>query len=102
MKVRYHFHITGKYKVFAHIDRSINLRLNHNILVVFNKLKSYDSHFIIQQRGNFILKISVISNGFAKYMDFTINNKFSFIGNFQFLSSSLDSLVKNLNELFES
>ena len=30
-------------------------------------------------------------------MSFTINNKLSFIDSFQFLSSSLDSLVKNLN-----
>ena len=29
-------------------------------------------------------------------MSFTINNKLSFIDSFQFLSSSLDSLVKNL------
>ena len=29
-------------------------------------------------------------------MSFSINNKFSFIGSFQFLSSSLDSLVNNL------
>ena len=28
-------------------------------------------------------------------MSFTINNKLSFIDSFQFLSSSLDSLVKN-------
>ena len=31
-------------------------------------------------------------------MSFTINNKLSFIDSFQFLSSSLDSLVKNLNK----
>ena len=31
-------------------------------------------------------------------MNFTINNKLSFIDNFQFLSSSLDSLVKNLGK----
>ena len=31
-------------------------------------------------------------------MSFTINNKLSFINTIQFLSSSLDSLVKNLNE----
>ena len=31
-------------------------------------------------------------------MSFNINNKLSFIGSFQFLSSSLDSLVKNLNK----
>ena len=31
-------------------------------------------------------------------MSFTINNKLSFIESFQFLSSSLDSLVKNLSK----
>ena len=31
-------------------------------------------------------------------MSFTINNKLSFIDSFQFLSSSLDSLVKNLSK----
>ena len=33
----------------------------------------------------------------TKYMSFTINNKLRFIDSFQFLSSSLDSLVKKLN-----
>ena len=31
-------------------------------------------------------------------MSFSINNSFSFIDSFQFLSSSLDSLVKNLDK----
>ena len=31
-------------------------------------------------------------------MSFTINNKLSFIDSFQFLSSSLNSLVKNLSK----
>ena len=31
-------------------------------------------------------------------MSFNINNKLSFIDNFQFLSTSLDSLVKNLEK----
>ena len=42
--------------------------------------------------------MNVIPNGLEKRMSFTINNKLSFIGSFQFLSSSLDSLVKNLSE----
>ena len=33
-----------------------------------------------------------------KYTSFSINNRLSFIDNFQFLSSSLDSLVKNLDK----
>ena len=52
----------------------------------------------MQELGKFNLKINVISNGLEKYMNFTINNKLSFIYSFQFLSSSLDSLVKNLNK----
>ena len=31
-------------------------------------------------------------------MNFSTNNKLSFIDNFQFLSSSLDNLVENLSE----
>ena len=48
--------------------------------------------------GKFNFKINVIPNGLEKYMSFTINNKLSFIDSCQFLSSSLDSLVKNLNK----
>ena len=47
---------------------------------------------------NLNLKISVIPNGLEKCMSFTIFNKLFFIDRFQFLSSSLDSLVKNLNK----
>ena len=48
--------------------------------------------------GKFNLKISVITNGLVKTMSFTISNKSSFIDSFQFLSSPLDSLVKNLKK----
>ena len=44
------------------------------------------------------LKINVVSNGLEKYESFTTNNKVSFIESFQFLSSSIDNLVKNLNK----
>ena len=46
----------------------------------------------------FKVKKTCIPNGLGKYMSFTINNKLSFIDSFQFLSSSLDSLVKNLSK----
>ena len=50
----------------------------------------------MQELGKFNLKLNVISNGLEKYMSFSISNKLSFINNLQFLSSSLDGLVKNL------
>ena len=52
----------------------------------------------MQELGKFNHKINVIPNGLEKHMTFTINNKLSFINSFQFLSSLLDNLVKNLNE----
>ena len=42
-------------------------------------------------------KINFLPNGLA-YMSFNINIKLGFIDSFQFLSSSLDNLVKNLNK----
>ena len=52
----------------------------------------------MEELGKFNLKISVVLNGLEKYMSFTINNKLSFIDSFKFISSSLDSLVKNLSK----
>ena len=45
---------------------------------------NYESYFIIQELGEFSLKINVISNRLEKYMTFTINNKLHFIGSFNF------------------
>ena len=61
-----------------------------------HNLKKYYSHLIIQEVGKFNFKISVIPNGLEKYMSFNINNKLIFIESFQFLSSSLEDLVKTL------
>ena len=97
VKVRNHCHTTGKYRGSAYRDCNINLKLNHNIPIVFHNLRNYDSHLIMQELGKFNLKISVIPNELKTYMSFTMNDKLSFIDSFQFLSSSLDSLVKNLN-----
>ena len=96
VRVKGHCHITGKYRGFAHRDCNINVKLNHKIPVVFHNLENYDSHLIIQELGKFNLQINVTPNGLEKYVSFSINNKLSFIDNFQFPSSSLDNLVKDL------
>ena len=77
-----------------HRDCNSNVKLNHKTPVVFHNLNNYDSHLIMQQLGKFILKSNVIPNGLEKYMSFSNNNKLNFINSFQFLSFSLDSLVK--------
>ena len=63
VKVRDHYYITGKYRVSAHRDCNINLKLNHKIPIVFHNLKYYDTHLIIQKLGKFNLNINVIPNG---------------------------------------
>ena len=52
----------------------------------------------MQELGKFNLKINVIPIGLEKYiMSFSINSKLIFIDSFQFLTTSLDSLVKSLS-----
>ena len=97
-EVRDHCHITGKYRGSAHRDCNINLKLNHINPVVFHNLKNYDFHLIMQELGKFNLKTNVNPNGLEKYMTFTINSKLRLIYSFQFLNSSLDSLIENLSK----
>ena len=52
----------------------------------------------MQELGKFNLKISDIPNELETYMSFNMNNKLIFIDSFQFLSSSLDGLVKALSK----
>ena len=94
VKVRDNCHITEKYGGYAHRDCNTNVKLNQKIPVIFYNLKIYDSYLIVQELGKLNLKINVLPNGLRIYMSFSINNKLSFIDSFEFLSSSLDSLVK--------
>ena len=52
----------------------------------------------MQELGKFSLKIKIMLNGLEKYMSFSINTMLTFIDSFQFLSSSLDNLVRNLEK----
>ena len=95
-KVRDHDQVTGKHWGFAHWDCNIILKLTKKLSVIFNNLRVYDSSLTTQEIGKFNLKISVISNGLEKCMAFTINKSLVFINSMQFMNSSLDVLVKNL------
>ena len=90
VKVRDHCHITEKNRGSAHRDCDINLKLNHN-------LKKYDSHFVMQELGKFNPNINVLPNGLEIPALLSIT-KSRFIDSFQFLSSSLDRLVKNVRK----
>ena len=92
VKVRYHCHITQKYRGSPHWVYNINVKLNHKNYIVFHNLKQYDSYLIMQEVGKFNFKINVMSNGLGKDTSFNINNTINFIVGFQFLSSSLDKI----------
>ena len=53
----------------------------------------------MQELFKFNIEINDIPNGFEKYMKISISNMLSFVDSFQFISSLLDSLVKNLNKV---
>ena len=48
----------------------------------------------MQEISKFDVKVNVIPNGLEKYMAFTINYNLVFIDSMQFMSSSIDALVK--------
>ena len=97
LKVRDHCHITGKYRGAAHNNCNRSFRLTEKIPVIFHNLRGYDSHFIMQEIGKFGKDIKVIPNNMEKYMAFFLGKHLKFIDSFQFMNSSLDSLVKNIS-----
>ena len=113
VRVRDHFHITGKFRGSAHRECNLKLRIKPEdikIPVIFHNLRGYDSHFIMQQIGEIAkkhaytnkkgekqdLNINTIPNNMEKYMAFMLGNHLTFIDSFQFMSSSLDELISNL------
>ena len=98
IRVRDHCHITGKFRRASHQDSNINLKITNRVPVIFHNLHGYDSHLIIKELGNFDVDVTVIPNGLEKYVAFIINKNLIFIDSMQFMNSSLDCLVKTLND----
>ena len=97
-KVRYHCHITSKFRGAAHWDCNINFPLTKKMTIIFHNFKGYDSHLIFSELHKFSLKVDVITNGLEKYMTLFLDRDLLFIDSMQFMSSSLDKLVKNLSD----
>ena len=98
-KVRDHCHITGKYRGAAHRNCKPKLKTPKKLPIIFHNLEGYDGHFIIKALNHFQnIKIEVIPKSTEKYMSIIINKNITFIESMQFLNSSLDTLVKNLED----
>ena len=115
IRVRDHCHITGKYRGSAHQECNLQLKVDPDkikIPVIFHNLRGYDSHFIMQEIGAIVknhtyknkkgemkdMNINAVPNNMEKYMAFMLGNHLTFIDSFQFMSSSMDNLVKNITK----
>lgn len=100
-KVKYHDHITGKFRGPAHNSCNINFKVLKFIPVIFHNLEGYDSHMFIRELGETEGDIGCIAKNEEKYISFTKTIRkvqLRFIDSFKFMSSSLDSISKNLKE----
>ena len=73
------------------------MKISKKLPIIFHNLRRYDSHLIFKELSKFNCNINVIPNGLEKYMNFSLNKNIIFIDSMLFLNSSLDKLVKNLN-----
>ena len=110
VRVRDHCHMTGMYRGSAHQSCNLNFKVTKKIPVVFHNLRGYDGHLIMQQIGRVCkerswvdekgkkheMNVNVIPNGMEKYTAFTMGQRLVFVDSFQFMSSSLASLVESL------
>ncbi len=113
-KVRDHCHFSGKYRGAACQLCNLKYRIQKNIPIIFHNLRGYDSHLIFDNIGEFLknrddIILTAIPTNIEKYLSFTIATrplnkedrykmiKLRFIDSYQFLSSSIDDLAKNLS-----
>ena len=109
VRVRDHCHMTGTYRGSAHQSCNLNFKVTKKIPVVFHNLRGYDGHLIMQQigrvckerswvdkKGKHEMNVNVIPNSMERYTAFTMGQRLVFIDSFQFMSSSLASLVESL------
>ena len=113
LNVRDHCHYTGLYRGPAHSLCNLRYKIPYYIPVVFHKLSGYDAHLFIGELGAHTSEMGVITKNKEDYISFSIKVpvdsyidkngeekdkliELRFIDSFKFMSSSLDSLTKNL------
>ena len=102
--VKDHCHIIGKFRGAAHNVCNLNFRINPKrtiIPVAFHNLRGYDAHHLMQVIAEVDGNLKCIPNNMEKYISLSLGN-LRFIDSFQFVLSSLESLVSsNKPEEFE-
>ena len=106
-KVRDHDHLDGSYRGAAHSSCNLKYRWSKlnplgrygfKIPVVFHNLRGYDSHLLMEAFGKYKnRRLSCVATNNERFVTFSTGS-LTFIDSFQFMSSSLDRLVRNLAE----
>ena len=112
-KVRDHCYYTGLYRGPPHSLCNLRYKIPSYIPIVFHNLSGYDAHLFIRELGGHASDMEVIAKNKEDYISFSIKVpvdshidkngeekdkliELRFIDSFKFMSSSLDSLTKNL------
>ncbi|GFQ68067.1 uncharacterized protein TNCT_451541 [Trichonephila clavata] len=94
--VRDHNHFTSVFRGYAHNKCNLLYRKTFFIPVIIHNLRGYDSHLILQKLSSKYAKsISIIPVNSQNFTTFQID-QIKFLDSFQFLSTSLATLVENL------
>ncbi|GBL87901.1 hypothetical protein AVEN_62211-1 [Araneus ventricosus] len=103
-RVRDDDHLSGKYRQALHNKCNLQLKQRKMIPRICHNLRNYDGHLIMQGLGKLQdHEIDVIPNNMEKYISFSIRRRkenpvtLQFVDSFQFLNTSLQKLVKNLD-----
>ncbi|GBN99917.1 hypothetical protein AVEN_148076-1, partial [Araneus ventricosus] len=103
-RVRDHDHLSGKYRQALHNKCNLQLKQRKMIPCIFHNLRNYDGHLIMQGLGKLQdHQVDVIPNNMEKYISFSIRRRkenpvtLQFVDSFQFLNTSLQKLVENLD-----
>ena len=121
--MRDHCHYTARYRGPAHRNCNLMYRIPSYILAVFHNLSGYNAHLFIKELAKHLRDMmEVIAKNKEDYISFSIKVpvdiyidgkgqekekliELRFIDSFKFMSSSLDSLIRNLvkggEKLFE-
>ena len=108
-KVRDHCHYTGKFRGAAHSIWNLRYKTPKEIPIVFNNGSTYDYQFIINKLAEeFDGLLECLGETTEKYITFSVSiskelqngkkitHRLTFIDSFRFMSTSLSSLVDNL------
>ncbi|XP_063913294.1 uncharacterized protein LOC135129955 [Zophobas morio] len=97
-KVHHHDHLTGKYIAPYCQNCNLQFKKDYSIPVFLHNLSGYDAHLFIEElaRSNYVNLVPLNMEKYIGFSTYFNQTRVTFLDSYRFLSSSLDSLVKNL------